>query len=195
MNSKRQFLAATTLAMIGSSATAANARGNGAPGPGLLTVTGQVSHVNRGPLDKALDQMLAKQQQNFTRAHVFDFGALTQLPARTIRPTLEYDAKVHALRGPRLTDVLRAAGAPESPATQLALRAIDGYTIQMSLDEARRGDFIVATHLDGKPMALGGLGPLWAVLDADRHPELAGKPLAERFAQCPWGLYHIVVGA
>ena len=43
-------------------------------------------------------------------------------------------------------------------------------------------------------MALGSLGPLWAVLDADRLPELAAKPLAERFAVCPWGLYHIGVG-
>lgn len=195
MNGKRQFLTATTLAMLGGSVTAANSRASGASGPGLLTVTGQVSMVNRGPLDKALDQMMVKQQQNFERAHVFDFGALTRLPARTIRPTLEYDANVHALQGPLLTDVLRAAGAPESPATSLALRAIDGYTIQITLDEVRRRNFIVATHLDGKPMPLGGLGPLWAVLDADRIPELAGKPLPERFAQCPWGLYHIVVGA
>ena len=75
----------------------------------------------------------------------------------------------------------------------LALRALDGYTARLSLGEARRLGLIVATHLDGQPMALGGLGPLWAVLDADRIPELAAKPLAERFAVCPWGLYHIGV--
>jgi hypothetical protein len=52
---------------------------------------------------------------------------------------------------------------------------------------------IVATHLDGQPMPLGGLGPLWAVYDADRVPQAAARPLAERFAQCPWALYHIDV--
>ena len=42
-------------------------------------------------------------------------------------------------------------------------------------------------------MALGGLGPLWAVFDADRYPDMAAKSLPERFAQCPWGLYHLEV--
>ncbi|MGB3067829.1 MAG: molybdopterin-dependent oxidoreductase [Ottowia sp.] len=195
MTGKRQFLAATTLALIGSQASATPSKGSGAAGPGLLTVTGSISKANRGPLDKALDQMMAKQQQSFTQAHVFDFAALLKLPVRTIRPTLEYDAKVHALRGPLLADVLRAAGAPDEAATPLGLRAIDGYTVPITLGEAKRLNLIVATHLDGKPMPLGGLGPLWAVLDADRIPELAAKPLAERFAQCPWGLYHVTVGA
>jgi hypothetical protein len=42
-------------------------------------------------------------------------------------------------------------------------------------------------------MALGGLGPLWAIPDADRVPELAARPLADRFGGCPWSLYHIDV--
>ncbi len=32
-------------------------------------------------------------------------------------------------------------------------------------------------------MPLGGLGPLWAMIDA------------ERFSECPWALYHIEVQA
>ncbi|MBH1966530.1 MAG: molybdopterin-dependent oxidoreductase [Comamonadaceae bacterium] len=194
MTSKRQFLAASTLAAM-SGTVAAATKPVTSPGPGLLTVTGSIRNTNRGPMDKALDQMMVKQQQSFTKAYVFDFAAITKLPARTIRPTLEYDSKPHTLRGPLLTEVLRAAGAPEDAATPLAMRAIDGYTIEISLGEARSLGLIVATHLDGKPMALGGLGPLWAVLDADRNPQLASKPVAERFAKCPWGLYHLVVGS
>ena len=52
---------------------------------------------------------------------------------------------------------------------------------------------IVATAIDGVPLWIGGLGPLWAVVDADRLPALKDKPVKERFAQCPWGLYHIDV--
>jgi hypothetical protein len=59
--------------------------------------------------------------------------------------------------------------------------------------DARRLGFIVATHLDGQPMPLGGLGPLWAVYDADKAPEMAAKTLVQRFASCPWGLYYIEV--
>ena len=46
-----------------------------------------------------------------------------------------------------------------------------------------------------KVIAVGGLGPIWAVYDADRFPDKAAKPLNDRFAGCPWGLYHIEVTA
>jgi len=88
--------------------------------------------------------------------------------------------------------VVAAAGAP-TDAHNLLLRAIDGYAVAVSLADARKYRFIVATELDGRPMPLGGLGPLWAVYDADRFPEAAAKPLAARFSLCPWGLYHIEV--
>ena len=71
----------------------------------------------------------------------------------------------------------------------------DGYSPVISLAEAQRLGFIVATHLDGKPLALGGLGPLWAVYEPDRFPDIAAKPVSDRFALCPWGLYHIDVQA
>jgi hypothetical protein len=49
--------------------------------------------------------------------------------------------------------------------------------------------------MDGRAMPLGGLGPLWGIVDADRIPELAAKPLAQRFGECPWALYHVEVKA
>ena len=162
-------------------------------GPVLLTVTGAVSRANRGVFDPALDQMMAKQKVTFDKAHTFDFAALTALPVVTIKPTLEYDSKPHTLSGPRLLDVVKAAGGPTADATQLVLRAVDGYTVGISIADARKYAFIVATRLDGKPIPLGGLGPLWAVYDADRYPDMAAKPVNQRFALCPWALYHIAV--
>lgn len=78
-------------------------------------------------------------------------------------------------------------------AALMVLRAVDGYAATLTVAQARSQRFIVATHMDGAPMALGGLGPLWALADADRVPELATRPLAERFGGCPWSLYHINV--
>ena len=75
----------------------------------------------------------------------------------------------------------------------LGLRALDGYTVALSLADARGYRMIVATTLDNLPMSVGGLGPLWAVYDADRLPAFKDKPLKERFALCPWGLYFIDV--
>lgn len=189
---KRHFLtiAALSGASFSSLAQTGSAR---AASPALLTVTGAIGKGNRGPIDPALDQMMAKQKISFDKAHVFDFGTLTALAPVTIKPTLEYDNKAHTLKGPLLADVLRAAGATPADGSKLLMRAVDGYSPTITMADARKYRFIVATHLDDKPMPLGGLGPLWAIYDADRFPEMAARKVSERFGQCPWAVYHIDV--
>jgi hypothetical protein len=164
-------------------------------GHGLLTVAGAIGRSNRGPLDPALDQLMVKHGARFDRAWEFDTAMLARLPGVSIHPTLEYDAKAHELRGPLLASVLEAAGVAPGARPMLALRALDGYTVELSLADARAYRMIVATTLDDVPMSVGGLGPLWAVYDADRLPAFRDKPLKERFALCPWGLYFIEVKA
>ncbi len=188
---KRNFLGSATLAALAPSFHASAAE-PAAKGPGLLTVSGAVGKTNRGPVDPALDQLLVKHKVAFEKAYVFDAEALRRLPAVEIRPTLEYDAKVHTLAGPLLTSVLQAAGVTAKDA-MLGLRAVDGYVVPMRMADAHAYKVIVATRIDGKPLALGGLGPQWAVYDADRLAAFKDKPLKERFALCPWGLFSIEV--
>lgn len=194
---KRDFLAAAALgsAALPSLVQAASDAAGGSPV--LLTVTGAITKTNRGPLDSVRDIMMARQKIAFEKAHAFDFGMLTAMPALTIKPTIEYDKKPHTLRGPLLADVLKACGVTGDTGDtgKLAMRAVDGYSPTLPIADARKYRFIVATHLDGKPMPLGGLGPLWALYDADRFPDMAAKTLEQRFAQCPWALYHIDVQA
>ena len=191
---KRRFLLAGALGATGASSLAAGAASE-RTGCGLLTVTGAIARSNRGPIDLALDQLMVKHGRAFDRAWEFDAAMLARLPAVTIQPTLEYDAKPHKLSGPLLASVLGAAGVAAGAAVTLTLRAIDGYAVAVSLADASRYRMIVATTIDGRPMSLGGLGPLWAVYDADRIPEFADKPLKQRFALSPWGLYYIEVKA
>lgn len=162
-------------------------------GPVLLTVSGLIGSGNRGPLDPALDQMMAKQKIRFSKAHAFDFRALTGLPAVTIKPTLEYDNKSHVLTGPLLMDVMKACDVKANDKTAMLVRAVDGYAVQIPAPEAARRRFIVATHMDGHPMTLGGLGPLWTVFNADQFADMTAKPVTERFGLCPWATYHIEV--
>jgi hypothetical protein len=194
---KRHFLTTSGAATAGWLATTSRAPALAASPsqtqPTLLTVTGALAKSNRGPFDPALDQMMDKHGVTFSKAFVFDAPGLQRLPVQTIRPTLEYDGKVHTLSGPLLTDVLAAAGAQTSPRTQLGLRAVDGYNVTLSLSEVTSSRMLVATHIDGQPMSLGGLGPQWAVWDADRLAHLKDKSLKDRFGQCPWGLYMIDV--
>jgi hypothetical protein len=190
---KRQFMGAALAAAAPLAIAAPSARFTRGVGPALLTVSGAIARANRGALDPARDVMMHKQKVVFSKARTFDFPQLLALPAVTIHPTLEYDAKVHAMRGPLLLEVLTAAGARLDERTQLVLRAVDGYAATLTVAQARAQRFIVATHMDGQAMALGGLGPLWAIPDADRVPELAARALTERFGGCPWSLYHIDV--
>jgi hypothetical protein len=162
------------------------------PGPVLLTVSGAIQVANRGALDPALDQMMAKQKLRFSRALAFRFDDLLRFPAHQIRPTLEYDKLPHTLSGPLLADVV-GTSRPDLPDPLLLLRAVDGYAVSIKLSQAAASRFIIATHLDGQTMPLGGLGPLWAIFDADRDPAMQSRPLAQRFQQCPWALYHIDV--
>jgi hypothetical protein len=192
---KREFLCVASAAAADFLATPAlaQAKTSPPPGPALLTVTGAIIRANRGPLDPALDQLMAKQKLSFDKAWTFDYASLQALPQASIRPVLEYDEKAHTLSGPLLADVLAAAGGRMADSGTLLLRAIDGYAVTIGAADFRKYRFIVATHLDGKPMPLGGLGPLWAVYDADRFPDMAAKPVKERFGLCPWALYHINV--
>ena len=188
---KRRFLIAGGLGTA--LPVRATTRAGAHAGPGLLTVTGAITRSNRGPLDTALDQLMVKQGAQFDKAWTFDADMLARLPSVSIRPTLEYDAKVHKLSGPLLSSVMEAVGVAARAPVVLALRAIDGYTVAVSMADARAYRMLVATALDDLPLSLGGLGPLWAVYDADRLPAFKDKPLKERFALCPWGLYFIEV--
>lgn len=91
--------------------------------------------------------------------------------------------------------MLEAAGVPKGAAVQLTLRAVDGYKVALSLADVAKYRMMLATRIDGSAMALGGLGPQWAVYDADRLDAFKDKPVKERFGLCPWGLYHIDVQA
>ena len=191
---KRHFLNASVAGAVAlPSWVAAQASHKTPAGPTILTVSGLIGAGNRGPLNPALDRMMAKQKIMFDKAHVFDFAALTAMPAVTIEPTLEYDGKPHVFKGPLLLDVMKACGVKTSDKTLLFLRAVDGYAAQVSAGDVGKYRFIVATHMDGQPLALGSLGPLWALFDADRFADTAAKPLSARFSSCPWATYHIDV--
>lgn len=195
---KRNFVAASVgLAGLWTAATtsshAAAPKAKASASPALLTISGAITQPNRGALDPAIDQMMGKHGIQFANAHALDAAALQHMPAVTIKPTLEYDNKPHTLKGPLLTTVLAAAGVAAGSPVQLVLRAVDGYNVTISLADVQAYRMIVATHVDGQPMALGGLGPQWAVYDADVLPAFKDKPVKERFGLCPWGLYHIEV--
>lgn len=191
---KRDFLARSVLLAALPVATSAQAAPSLSRGPVLLTIGGvAVTKGNRAALDPAFDQMMAKHGVQFDKALAMDAAALYRLPTVQIQPTLEYDGKVHSLSGPLVSTVLEAAGVAPTSSVLVGLRAVDGYNVAVSLADIRRYRMIIATHMDGQPLALGGLGPQWAVYDADRLADFKDMPLKQRFGLCPWGVYYIDV--
>lgn len=190
---KRNFLAAAVTAGLLPVPASAVVKPKAKAGPALLTVGGAIGKGNRGPVDAALDQMMLKHGVQFTKALALDAEALRRLPAVSIQPTLEYDSKPHKLTGPLLLTVLSEAGVDLKAGARIGLRAVDGYNVNISVDQVRAYRMIIATELDDHPLGLGGLGPQWAVFEPQAVPEFKDKPVKEQFALCPWGLYYIDV--
>ncbi len=61
-----------------------------------------------------------------------------------------------SLTGPYLSSVMYAAGADERTALPMAL---DGYQVEIPWDNITGLRPILATHANGRPLALGGFGP------------------------------------
>jgi hypothetical protein len=76
--------------------------------------------------------------------------------------------------------------------TVLVLRAVDGYNVELPVAQARARRFIVATHMDGKPMPLGGLGRYGPCTTPTGCRRWRALPLGSVCA-CPWALYHVEV--
>ena len=195
MNKRKFLVSAATIfgSSVAITKTASPAELVSIRGQIILTIIGAVTKINRTHINTVNDQLMYKHGLHFDGAHEFSQADLQKLPFQTIKPTMEYDQRAHQLTGPRLLDVLAAAGAQLSDTTRIVFHGIDGYSPEVTWAQAKKYNYIVATHLDGKLLAIGGFGPLFAIYDADRITELAAKPLNQRFFACPWGLYCIEV--
>lgn len=166
--------------------------------PVALSISGPGVQANRGPVDVTRDRMLIVHGHRFDSAWACGLDAINSLETARITTTVEYDGKPHELRGPLLQTLLQAAGIDLARAMAaghwLLLQGVDGYRAQMPLADAIRWEMLLATHMDGHPLAMGGLGPLWAMYASEKIAELADKPLDQRFARAVWGLYFIEVG-
>lgn len=126
--------------------------------PVILTVTGNVSHPNRGPVDEFDDAVFSHLDVKFDKAFTFTLAELKALPQRT--ETAKYDnwPREVTATGPSLVDVLKAAGAEGKT---VLVQAADGYAPELTAADVAGDKLILALTADGKPLAMGGRGPIW----------------------------------
>ena len=134
----------------------------------VLTVAGKVTQTNRNG------------------QAVFDTALLDRLPVHQIITQTPWYDGAKTFEGPLLRDVLAAAGADE--ATVLVVKALNDYSANIPIEDARHYDVILARKLDGRPMAIRDKGPLFLIYPFDRHPELKSDKFYHRSV---WQIHRI----
>jgi hypothetical protein len=157
-----------------------------ADGPTLLTVTGEITDTNRGPVDPETDKLFVFNEVSFDKAREFDLGMLETLPQTTVHADFPKGGEKAEFTGPLLEDVLAAAGAEGK---NIMIQAMDGYAIEAPVEELVGKGAVVALERDGKALGIGGLGPTQIVF-----PRADRADLAEMSDDLwIWQIYHIKV--
>ncbi|MFO1144137.1 MAG: molybdopterin-dependent oxidoreductase [Amaricoccus sp.] len=157
-----------------------------AAGPVLVTVTGDISEPNRGPVDPDYDKLFVFNEVKFDKAREFDLDTLEKLPQATVHADFPKGGAATAFTGPLLSDVLAAAGADGKTVT---VQAMDGYALEVPFAEIVAKGAVLALERDGKPLGIGNFGPTQIVFPRADRPELADMPDDWWI----WQIYHIDV--
>ena len=152
----------------------------------VLTVAG-TDNVNRPAYDEKRDVFVKYHERTFDKAFAFDRAMLESLDVTEISIAYEdWDGPV-TFSGPRLTEVLKAAGCWGEAITTLAL---DGFGTEISVAEIEAHDWVLSTRADDRPHGIGGRGPLWLVFD----PPGDRPATNEEENMWPWALFFIQCG-
>lgn len=157
-----------------------------ADGPVVLTVSGKIANPNRGALDPEHDKLLDVNAVSFEKARSFDLAALTALEQVEVPTDFPMGGPTVTFSGPALEDVLEAAGAEGDT---LLIQAIDGYTIEVPVEEAVAKGAVLALSRDGRAFGIGDFGPTQVVFPRGERADLADM-VDDWWI---WQIYHIGV--
>lgn len=149
----------------------------------VLTVGGAVKYPNRPPFNAFDDAFLKTHEYSFTSAAAFDIAMLEKLGMVKTRIKAAPWPRAVTLEGPRLVDVLIAAGWTGNKITTVAL---DGFAVEITAAELAAQDWILALKADGAYLGIGGHGPAWIVYEV---PD--GKASEMDEARWPWAVFYI----
>lgn len=153
-------------------------------GPVILTLAGDIALANRGPLDPKLDGVFKHHEIGFTRAFVFDRAMLEALPQEEFEAQLPEGHEPAVFRGPRLSTVLKSAGAPVGVAIRAT--ALDGYVAELTAEDIEGRDWVLVISRNDTPFGIGGFGPA-LLLERPKDVKVAED------APWPWAVFFIEV--
>lgn len=180
---------AVLLALVVMVAATAGVHAQSAPeaeGPVILTVAGEISKTNREPFNEKRDSFFKFHEITFDRAFEFDRAILDKLKQRTVKVNAPQTDGPVALKGALLSDLLQSLGVPEGASIRTV--ALDGFGTEISSEQIKAHDWTLAVREDGRPLGVGGQGPVWMVYT----PSRVDVPDEEE-QQWPWALFYIEV--
>jgi hypothetical protein len=152
----------------------------------ILTISGAIEKSNRGTMRGKRDGFLNFHEVKFDKAFAFDRAMLAGLKQGSVTAQPPQFSAPAVFSGPYLSDVLAMVGAASG--ASIEAKALDGYVSELSAEDIAARDWILALSHDGKPFALGGLGPIWMM-----HKPSAVKVPEEEESTWPWALFYIKV--
>ncbi len=153
----RKLIIAMAMMLLASTASAHDKwRAGEFRGAVILTITGNVALPTRGASNEDIDKFFSYNDLTFDKATQFDAAALATLPQVTIDADFPKDGHVGEYTGPLVSDVLRSARAT---GTTVTFRALDGYAIEVPMQDLIDNGAVLALKLDGIPFGIGDFGP------------------------------------
>lgn len=183
---KPNFQTLCVLAVFAIAVMAAPIGAKAADGPVVLTVAGNVTHPNRGPVDPFVDAFFNNAAITFDKAATFSVKDLEAIGMKTLTVRYPDWPKGFTFEGPLLKDVLAKAGAS---GTTVRVQALDGYSAEIPMADVQRYPVVLAIKRDGQYLGIGDRGPAWVVFPRDDYPELQSQD----DARWVWAAYYIHV--
>ena len=152
----------------------------------LITLGGAVEHSNLPPRQPDDGGLFGYLEVTYDMAMGFDADMLDAF--EQVEVTIPYGPEGNrrdiAFSGPRLADVIEAAGGTGKTARPMAL---DGYQAEIAWADVVSFAPILATRADGAPMGLGSYGPTMIVFPATDDAEVRERQAAQQV----WALAYI----
>lgn len=104
-----------------------------------------------------------------------DFTKLAPFEIKTVVDTL--GSGTHHVKGVLARDLLKHYGAT---GTVLRVTGLDGYVIDVPLNDLLQYDVVLANEIDGKELSVRDRGPAWLIYPVSQHPELDDPIYAAR---------------
>ena len=120
--------------------------------------------------------------RNEAEAAVFDLALLDQLPQHSFSTRTPWYPEARKFSGVLVSDLLKAVGAQ---GTTLNAVALNDYRVEIPVEDLVRHGAMIASRLDGKPIAVRDKGPLLIIYPFDDRP---GLDTAVHYSRAIWQL-------